>query len=107
MKLADAGIQIAATGICELLEELSRPEFRDYGTSDRYARVANSMSRLARVVLCFAQRREQMAKEHAAELKQRDPNKPFGDESDHRAVVDIVDRVLGLGRYTKPRKQAC
>jgi hypothetical protein len=103
VKLADAGMQIAATGICELLDELSRPQSKDENTSDRYARITNSMSRLARVILSFAERRDQLAKEKAAELPTRDPNKPFGDESDHRAVVDIVNRVLGLGQYRRPR----
>jgi hypothetical protein len=101
VKFADAGVQLAATGICELLAELSQLQASDEKASDRYARIANSMARLARVILAYEQNRQALAKAKADEPKQRDPNKPFGDEDDHRAVVGIVDKVLGIDRYRK------
>ncbi|MGZ4963913.1 MAG: hypothetical protein ACXWJB_10930 [Limisphaerales bacterium] len=100
VELANAGMQIAATGLCELVDELSRLKTSDENASDKFARLTNSLSRLARMILTYEQHRQSVAKAKAAEPKLRDPNKPFGDESDHRAVVAIVDRVLGLRNYT-------
>jgi hypothetical protein len=101
VKLADAGMQIAATGLCELLDELSRLQSSDEKAADRYARIANAMARLARTILTYEQHRRIVAKEKANEVKLRDPNKPFGGEDDYRAVVDMVDRVFGLRKYRK------
>jgi hypothetical protein len=103
-KLAAGGLYAAAIQICELMDELATatPGETD---ADKCSRVTNSLSRLSRSILMLQQYRDALERQKAAELKLRDPNKPFGDEDDHRAVVEIVDKVLGLGRYTKARNQ--
>lgn len=105
MKLAHAGMQIGATGICELLDELSRPGAKEENASDRYARIANSTLRLARMILTLDEHRERLAKEKAAELKQLDPKREL-DDDEHLAIVDHVNRLFGLRQYRRPEVEA-
>ncbi|MDB6059469.1 MAG: hypothetical protein JWO95_3313, partial [Verrucomicrobiales bacterium] len=101
VKFADAGVQLAATGICELLDELARAKSDDAKAPDQFARIANSMARLARVILAYADRRHALDKEKATELKQLDPNRELED-TEHLAIVDHVNRLFGLRQYRKP-----
>lgn len=105
VKFADAGVQLAATGICELLAELSRLQSSDEKASDRYARIANAMGRLARVILAYEQHRQTVAKEKAAEVKQLDPKRELNDD-ENLAIIDHVNRLFGLRQYRKPHIEA-
>ncbi|MGZ4962951.1 MAG: hypothetical protein ACXWJB_06670 [Limisphaerales bacterium] len=48
VKLAQAAVQMAATGICEHLDELSGPQSGGETDPDKYSRITNSLSRLVR-----------------------------------------------------------
>jgi hypothetical protein len=48
VKLAHAAMQMATTGICEHLDELSRPNSKGETDADKYSRITNSLSRLVR-----------------------------------------------------------
>jgi hypothetical protein len=100
-RLMAGGLYAAIVQICEIMDQLSQPTNGETD-ADKCTRVSHALSRLSNAMLTIQQYRDQVAKEKAAELPKRDPNRPFGDESDHRAVVDIIDRVLGLGNHSKP-----
>ncbi|MGZ4987130.1 MAG: hypothetical protein ACXWBP_03720 [Limisphaerales bacterium] len=62
VKLAHAATQMAATGICEHLDELSRPRDGGEADADKYSRITNSLSRLVRSITVLEDYRAKLGK---------------------------------------------
>jgi hypothetical protein len=105
-EVPDLIVKLMAARVGGVLSGITPQDLHENSEKDprNLVRLLSLVPKLSREALRTRKYRRAVQREEAAELKERDPNRPFGDESDHRAVVDIVDRVLGLGRYTKPRK---
>ncbi|HWW03370.1 MAG TPA: hypothetical protein VNZ64_26950 [Candidatus Acidoferrum sp.] len=97
LKLPEAGLQLAATGACELLRDLSEPGTDPEGKvdPDEFVRITNSLSRLSRSILTLQQYRDAAAKAKAAIHELKDPKRKLTD-SERRAIVRQVDEILGI-----------
>ena len=80
IKLPEAGLQVAATGICELLRDLCQAGEDGTTDSDKYVRVANSLARISRSILLLQQYRDTAAKQEARELKRLDITRKASDK---------------------------
>jgi hypothetical protein len=73
----------------------------DENASDKFSRVTNSLSRLARTILTYSQHRDVVAKEKADEPQQVGPSRKL-DYHDHLAIAYHVNRLFGVRQYPKP-----
>ncbi len=107
-EIPDLIVKLFAARVGGVLSDLTPQELRDNSEKDprNLVRLLSLVPKLSREALRTRKYRRSAEREEAQELKLRDPKKPFGDESDHRAVVDIVDRVLGLGRHRRQHIEA-
>ncbi len=97
IQLPESGLQIAVTGLCELLRDLSQ----SHPDPDKYVRAANTLGRLSRSVLQLQQYRDACAKARAALDKLQDPNRELTLE-ERRSLVREVDKLLGLDADYEP-----
>ena len=106
-EVPDLVVKLMAARMSGLLSELTPQELQENSDKDprTLVRLLSLVPKLSREALRTRKYRRSVEREEAQELKLRDPKKPFGDESDHRAVVSIVDRVLGLDRYRREQMQ--
>ncbi|MGZ4962756.1 MAG: phage protein Gp27 family protein [Limisphaerales bacterium] len=97
-EIPDLTVKLLAARVCGVLTKLTPAELQNTISDDPKAlsRLLSLVPKLSREALRTRKYHRSVKKEDATALKQRDPKKPFGDESDHRAVVKIVDQVLGL-----------
>jgi len=95
IQLPEAGLQVAVTGICELLRDLCQNTTDRKSDSDKYVRVANSLARLSRSVLHLQQYRDTAAKEKAIQLKRLDHKRDFSG-TEREGVLDCADDLFGF-----------
>jgi len=95
IQLPEGGLQLAATGLCELLRDLAQPAADANSDPGRYVRVANSLARLTRSILQIQQYRDVSARARLAMEPMKDPHRKLT-ESEARAIVEKVDELLGL-----------
>src|SRR5690242_19603304 len=99
ISLPEGGLQVAVTGLCELLRDLCSAEAQPDPTD--YVRVANSLARLSRSILTLQQYREAAAKTAAAQLSRKDLNREFND-TEYDLVTARMDDF-----FLKPRRRRC
>jgi hypothetical protein len=96
-RLPQAGLQTAAAQIYDLLGHFSSAAVAQNVADDpdKYTRIVNSLSRLARETLALQKYQDACARAKAALQPMLDPKRELT-ESETRAIVRSVDRVLGL-----------
>jgi len=104
VQLPEGGLQLAAVGICELLRDLSAPPAESEADPDKYIRAANSLARLSRSILQVQHYRDACPKARAALPERKDPNRKLT-ESETRAIVRHVDRIMGLSSESEKEDQ--
>ena len=96
-KLPQAGLQTAAAQIYDLLGHFTAGAMAQNlaDDPDKYTRVVNSLSRLARETLALQKYQDACARARAALQPMKDPKRKLTD-SERRAIVLEVDDILGL-----------
>jgi hypothetical protein len=96
-KLPQAGLQTAAAQIYDLLGHFTAAAVGQNVADDpdKYTRIVNSLSRLARETLALQKYQDACAKARAALHELKDPKRKLTD-SERRAIVRQVDDILGL-----------
>jgi hypothetical protein len=100
VQLPEAGLQLAATGICDLLREFCEISSAEKVDSDKYVRVANSLARLSRSILHLQQYRDTQARIKTAELKHRTLDRDVA-ERERAALLDKTDDLFGFKSATR------
>ena len=95
IQLPEGGLQIATTGICQLLRDLSLSRSAPGADPDKYLRAANSLARLSRSILHLQLYRDACAKAREALKPLKDPKRKLSDE-ERRSIVLEVDDILGI-----------
>jgi len=97
-KLPEADLQAAAAQIYDLLGRFTPAALAEKMAEDpdKYTRLLNSLSRLARETLALQKHRDANTRLRAALLERKDPKRKLS-ESERRAIVLQVDDILGLG----------
>jgi hypothetical protein len=96
-KLPEAGLQTAAAQIYDLLGSFTPAALAEKMTEDpdKYTRLLNALSRLARESLALQKHRDANAQARATLSELKDPKRKLS-ESERRAIVLQVDDILGL-----------
>ncbi len=96
-KLPQAGLQTAAAQIYDLLGHFTAAAVGQNVADDpdKYTRIVNSLSRLARETLALQKYQDACAKARAALHQLKDPKRKLTD-SERRAIVMHVDDILGI-----------
>ncbi|HWV99777.1 MAG TPA: hypothetical protein VNZ64_08815 [Candidatus Acidoferrum sp.] len=96
-KLPQAGLQTAAAQIYDLLGHFTATAVGQNVADDpdKYTRIVNSLSRLARETLALQKYQDACAKARAALHELKDPKRKLTD-SERRAIVRHVDDILGI-----------
>jgi hypothetical protein len=94
IKLPEAGLQVIATSICELLRDICDSDSDDQKTRvEKHVRIANALSRITRAVLLIQQFRD--AHPDLSQSKRLDSDRTLTDR-ETQAIVRKVDQVLGF-----------
>ena len=96
-RLPQAGLQTAAAQIYDLLGHFTATAVAQNiaDDADKYTRIINSLSRLARETLALQKYQDVCARARAALHELKDPKRKLN-ESETRAIVLKVDDILGL-----------
>ena len=107
LKLPEAGLQLAATGACELLRDLCELASSPGAKLDpnQYVRVSNSLARLSRSILTLQQYRDAAAKSQELKLKQLAKNRELV-EAERIALLDSADDLFGTKSYLRLQREA-
>lgn len=98
IQLPEGGLQLAATGVCQLLRDLSLSRSTPGADPDKYLRAANSLARLSRSILHVQLYRDACVKAREALKPLKDPKRKLTD-SERRAIVLEVDDILGVNSH--------
>jgi hypothetical protein len=105
IQLPEAGLQLAATGACELLRDLCTLDDADATIDpDKFVRVSNALARLSRSILVIQQYRDTAARNKALELKHLETDREFV-ENERTAVLDRTDDLFGFKSAARLRAE--
>ncbi len=96
-RLPQAGLQTAAAQIYDLLGHFTASAVANNVADDpdKYTRIINSLSRLARETLALQKYQDACARARAALQPLKDPKRKLSDTERH-ALVHLVDDILGI-----------
>ncbi len=103
-RLPQAALQTAAAQIYDLLGHFTPAALVQNiaDDPDKYTRIVNALSRLARETLALQKYHDVCAQARAALRELKDPKRKLT-ESETRAIVEQVDQILGLTSEPEPR----
>ena len=96
-KIHEAGLNLAASQIFELLQDFDPTEMKELLAKDpeNYSRIIGALAKISKEALNFEKYRDAVTKAKAEIQKLRDPKSSLG-EDERKAIVDKVDEILGL-----------
>lgn|SRR3990167_1907362 len=96
-KIHEAGLNLAASQIFEMLQDFDATEFKELLQTDpeNYARIVGALAKISKEALNFEKYRAAVVNAKEELQKLRDPKQTLGDD-ERKAIVEKVDEILGL-----------